>query len=55
MQPHNILLERDLTPILMDFGSTAPARVTVASLKEAAFLQDTAAERCSMTYRPPEL
>lgn len=55
IKPHNILLERDLTPILMDFGSTAPARVTVASLKEAAFLQDTAAERCSMTYRPPEL
>ena len=57
----------------MDFGSAAPARITPANLKEAAYLQasnhhsfhfkdlsnstfqDTAAERCSMTYRPPEL
>jgi len=39
----------------MDFGSTAPARTTPATLQEAAYLQDTAAERSSMTYRPPEL
>lgn len=55
IKPHNILLEKDYTPVLMDFGSAAPARVKVSNLKEASYLQDTAAERCSMTYRPPEL
>jgi len=55
IKPQNILLDRDLSPVLMDFGSCAPARVTVNTLKEAQYLQDTAAERCSMTYRPPEL
>lgn len=55
IKPHNILLTKDFSPVLMDFGSAALARVTPANLKEAAYLQDTAAERCSMTYRPPEL
>jgi len=55
IKPHNILLGADLAPVLMDFGSTAPARTTPATLQEAAYLQDTAAERSSMTYRPPEL
>jgi len=45
----------DFTPILMDLGSVAPARVTVKNTRDAQFLQDTAAERCSMAYRPPEL
>jgi len=44
-----------LTPVLMDFGSTTPARVTITNIKEAQYLQDTAAERSSMCYRPPEL
>jgi len=55
IKPHNVLLTKDFSPVLMDFGSTALARITPANLKEAAYLQDTAAERCSMTYRPPEL
>ncbi|XP_023342481.1 serine/threonine-protein kinase 16 [Eurytemora carolleeae] len=55
IKPHNILLEKDFTPILMDLGSVAPARITIRSNRDAQFLQDTAAERCSMTYRPPEL
>ena len=72
IKPHNVLLTKDFSPVLMDFGSAAPARITPANLKEAAYLQvrntstarktktisfsqDTAAERCSMTYRPPEL
>ena len=29
IKPHNILLEKDFTPILMDLGSVAPARVTI--------------------------
>jgi len=55
LKPHNVLLDSDLKPILMDFGSCAPARVTISSLREAQYLQDTAAERSSMCYRPPEL
>jgi len=41
--------------ILMDFGSTIPARVTISSRKEAIAHQDFAAERSSMPYRAPEL
>ena len=29
IKPHNILLEKDLTPVLMDLGSVAPARITI--------------------------
>merc|ERR1712066_666150 len=35
IKPHNILLERDLTPVLMDFGSCCPGRVSVRGLREA--------------------
>jgi len=55
IKPHNILLDKDLSPVLMDFGSTTPAQVTISNMKEAQYLQDTAAERSSMCYRPPEL
>jgi len=55
IKPHNILLEKDLNPVLMDLGSVAPARVSIRNSRDAQFLQDTAAERCSLTYRPPEL
>lgn len=55
IKPHNVLLDKDLSPVLMDLGSASEARIRVVSLKEAQYLQDTAAERCSMTYRPPEL
>jgi len=55
IKPHNVLLDKDLRPVLMDFGSCAPARVSVRNMREAQYLQDTAAERCSMCYRPPEL
>jgi len=55
IKPHNILLDKNLAPVLMDFGSTTPARLTITNIKEAQYLQDTAAERSSMCYRPPEL
>lgn len=51
----NIVLDDGATPIIMDLGSVAPARVKVCGTKAAQNLQDTAAERCSMPYRAPEL
>lgn len=36
-------------------GSAAPAKITVKSKKEAQELLDEVNERCSMTYRAPEL
>ena len=41
--------------MIMDLGSVEPARVAVRTHSEAQHLQDLAAERCSMPYRPPEL
>jgi len=55
IKPHNVLLDKNLSPVLMDFGSCCPARVSVRNMREAQYLQDTAAERSSMCYRPPEL
>ena len=44
-----------MSPVLMDFGYAISAWVTISNMKEVQFLQDTAAERCSICYRPPEL
>lgn len=51
----NILLDSSNTPIIMDLGSVARARVKITGSSEAQKLQDTASERCSMPYRAPEL
>ncbi|KAJ1901689.1 Serine/threonine-protein kinase env7 [Kickxella alabastrina] len=52
----NIMLSDDgTTPVLMDFGSVARARLTVRDRSEALRVQDDAAEQCSMPYRAPEL
>ncbi|KAI7822251.1 kinase-like domain-containing protein, partial [Kickxella alabastrina] len=52
----NIMLSDDgTTPVLMDFGSVARARLTVRDRSEALRIQDDAAEQCSMLYRAPEL
>ena len=55
LKPHNILLSNDFTPVIMDLGSVEPARHAIRTHSEAQYLQDLAAERCSMPYRPPEL
>lgn len=55
LKPANVLLTDDDVPVLMDFGSMGPARVEIKTRAEARQLQDLAAERCSMPYRPPEL
>lgn len=51
----NIVLTDDETPVIMDLGSMATARVQVCGTQAARVLQDLAAERCSMPYRAPEL
>jgi serine/threonine kinase 16 len=42
-------------PLLMDFGSAGPARLTPSSSKEANRLQDWFAQTCSILYRAPEM
>lgn len=51
----NILLADDRTPVIMDLGSVAVARLKICGSSEAQQLQDLASERCSMPYRAPEL
>ncbi|CAB0034628.1 unnamed protein product [Trichogramma brassicae] len=51
----NIVLGDNMTPVIMDLGSVAPARVKVCGTQAAQSLQELAAERCSMPYRAPEL
>ena len=55
MKPHNVLMDEDDTPVLMDFGSMGTARIEIRGTSDAIKLQDLAAERCSMPYRAPEL
>lgn len=43
------------TPILMDFGSVARARINITNRQVAIAQQDLAAQQCSMPYRAPEL
>ncbi|EFA83040.1 putative protein serine/threonine kinase [Heterostelium album PN500] len=42
-------------PILMDFGSTGPARLTVTSRKQALEIQEDADQHSTPLYRAPEL
>ncbi|XP_037088920.1 serine/threonine-protein kinase 16-like [Pollicipes pollicipes] len=51
----NVLLSTDGSPVIMDLGSMAEARVTAETGAVARHLQDLCAERCSMPYRAPEL
>ncbi|KAK7109106.1 serine/threonine-protein kinase 16-like [Littorina saxatilis] len=55
IKPGNVMLAEDGTPVVMDLGSATKARVLPKNLREATTLQDTAAERCSMLFRAPEL
>ncbi|XP_044763717.1 serine/threonine-protein kinase 16 isoform X2 [Coccinella septempunctata] len=51
----NVCLSEGMVPVIMDLGSCAPAKVQICGAQDAQKLQDLAAERCSMTYRAPEL
>ncbi|CAG0903234.1 unnamed protein product [Cyprideis torosa] len=55
LKPANILFDDHFNPVLTDFGSAAPARVKLGSRREALRVQEEAEERCSVSYRAPEL
>ncbi|KAF2894083.1 hypothetical protein ILUMI_12093 [Ignelater luminosus] len=55
LKTSNVCLTDGLSPVVMDLGSVAPAKVQVCGSQDAQKLQDIAAERCSMPYRAPEL
>ncbi|KAH0621220.1 hypothetical protein JD844_022298 [Phrynosoma platyrhinos] len=55
LKPTNVLLDDDDQPLLMDLGSMNQAHIEVRSSREAMTLQDWAAQRCTISYRAPEL
>lgn len=55
LKPTNVLLDEDDQPILMDLGSMNRARMEVTNSREAMAVQDWAAQRCTISYRAPEL
>ncbi|EKM78077.1 hypothetical protein AGABI1DRAFT_114902 [Agaricus bisporus var. burnettii JB137-S8] len=56
IKPGNVMIADDnVTPILMDFGSTMKARVHIENRSLALLQQDIAAEQSTMAYRAPEL
>ncbi|XP_034982813.1 serine/threonine-protein kinase 16 isoform X1 [Zootoca vivipara] len=55
LKPTNVLLDDEDQPLLMDLGSMNQARIEVQSLREAMTIQDWAAQRCTISYRAPEL
>ncbi|XP_062354030.1 serine/threonine-protein kinase 16 isoform X1 [Cinclus cinclus] len=55
LKPTNVLLDEDDQPVLMDLGSMNQARIEVSSSQEAMAVQDWAAQRCTISYRAPEL
>ncbi|NXS40698.1 STK16 kinase, partial [Balaeniceps rex] len=55
LKPTNVLLDEGDRPVLMDLGSMNQARIEVNSSREAMAVQDWAAQRCTISYRAPEL
>ncbi|XP_075037098.1 serine/threonine-protein kinase 16 [Mixophyes fleayi] len=55
LKPTNVLLEENDRPLLMDLGSMNHARIDVTSSRQALAVQDWAAQRCTISYRAPEL
>nr|XP_020464025.1 serine/threonine-protein kinase 16 [Monopterus albus] len=55
LKPTNVLLDEDDRPVLMDLGSMNRARIEVRGTREAMAIQDWAAQRCTISYRAPEL
>uniref|UniRef100_A0A2K6L1B1 non-specific serine/threonine protein kinase n=1 Tax=Rhinopithecus bieti TaxID=61621 RepID=A0A2K6L1B1_RHIBE len=55
LKPTNILLRDEGQPVLMDLGSMNQACINVEGSHQALTLQDWAAQRCTISYRAPEL
>ncbi|DAA32411.1 serine/threonine-protein kinase 16 isoform X1 [Bos indicus] len=55
LKPTNILLGNEGQPVLMDLGSMNQACIHVEGSRQALALQDWAAQRCTISYRAPEL
>lgn len=55
IKPANVMFMPEGRPQLMDLGSCARNPEYIATLKDAAMLADTAAEKSTPTYRAPEL
>ncbi|KAG5262159.1 hypothetical protein AALO_G00292880 [Alosa alosa] len=55
LKPTNVLLDENDRPVLMDLGSMNRARIEVRGSREAMTIQDWAAQRCTISYRAPEL
>ncbi|NP_001087851.1 serine/threonine kinase 16 L homeolog isoform X1 [Xenopus laevis] len=55
LKPTNVLLEDDDRPLLMDLGSMNQARIEVKDSRQAMAVQDWASQRCTISYRAPEL
>lgn len=55
LKPTNVLLEENDRAVLMDLGSMNKARIEVRGSREAMSVQDWAAQRCTISYRAPEL
>lgn len=49
------MFKRDGTPVLMDFGSVAPAQRRVQGRTDALAVQDEASRHSTMPFRAPEL
>jgi len=55
LKPGNVLLSDKSVPVLMDFGSVGPARVTISDRRSALALQESADLMSTPNYRAPEL
>ena len=49
LNPQNILLTQDLTPVIMGLGSVELARVRIDTHSQAQHLQDIAAEKSTIS------
>ncbi|KAI8071396.1 NAK/MPSK protein kinase [Gongronella butleri] len=55
IKPGNIVIADNGKPLLMDFGSAAPAIMTFTNKQQAKQCQERAEQHSSMPYRSPEL